>query len=34
MEGGGMEGVDELGVEGWDNGQEGEREEGMVVIDT
>ena len=24
MEAGGMEGVDELGFEGWDNGQEGE----------
>ena len=24
MEVGGMEGMDELGLEGWDNGQEGE----------
>ena len=35
MEGGGVEGVpDELGVEGWDNGQEGEGEEGSMVVDT
>jgi len=33
MEGGGMEGVDELGFEGWD-GQEGEGEEGSMVVDT
>ena len=35
MEGGGVEGVpDELGVEGSDNGQEGEGEEGSMVVDT